>query len=98
MDVGGKFAGTLSGSMNMMGNFAGGIAPVVIGKVLDATGNDFTVTFYISAAAYFLGALCWLGIDSSFCRSHARCTSTVRVRINGSKFHTSDSKSSRDTF
>ncbi|WP_051670683.1 MFS transporter [Bryobacter aggregatus] len=65
MDVGGKFAGTLSGSMNMMGNFAGGIAPVVIGNVLEATGNDFTVTFYISAAAYFLGALCWLGIDST---------------------------------
>ena len=65
MDVGGKFAGTLSGSMNMMGNFAGGVAPVVIGYVLTATGNDFTTTFYISAAAYFIGALCWLGIDST---------------------------------
>ena len=65
MDVGGKFAGTLSGSMNMMGNFAGGVAPVVIGKILDATGNDFTITFYISAAAYFVGAVCWLGIDST---------------------------------
>lgn len=64
MDVGGKFAGTLSGSMNMMGNFAGGIAPAVIGYVLKETGNDFTVTFYISAAAYLIGALCWLGIDS----------------------------------
>jgi ACS family glucarate transporter-like MFS transporter len=65
MDVGGKFAGTLSGSMNMMGNFAGGVAPVVIGYVLKQTNNDFTVTIYISAAAYFLGALCWLGIDST---------------------------------
>ncbi len=65
MDVGGKFAGTLSGSMNMMGNFAGGVAPVVIGYVLTTTGNDFTMTFYISAAAYFIGALCWLGIDST---------------------------------
>ncbi len=65
MDVGGKFAGTLSGSMNMMGNFAGGVAPVVIGNVLKETGNDFTITFYISAAAYFIGALCWLGIDST---------------------------------
>ena len=27
MDVGGKFAGSLSGSMNMMGNFAGFLAP-----------------------------------------------------------------------
>jgi MFS family permease len=64
MDVGGRFAGTLAGSMNMMGNFAGFAAPVVIGYVLKATGGDFTYTFYISAAAYFTGALCWLGIDS----------------------------------
>ena len=46
MDVGGKFAGTLSGSMNMMGNFAGGVAPVVIGYVLKQTGNDFTITVW----------------------------------------------------
>ncbi|MDX2267319.1 MAG: MFS transporter [Bryobacter sp.] len=64
MDLGGRFAGTLSGSMNMMGNFAGFAAPVVIGNVLAATNRDFTYTFYISAAAYFIGALCWLGIDS----------------------------------
>lgn len=65
MDVGGKFAGTLSGSMNMMGNFAGFAAPVVIGKVLAAMNGDFTLTFYISAAAYFIGALCWTGINST---------------------------------
>ncbi len=65
MDVGGKFAGTLSGSMNMMGNFAGFVAPVVIGEVLQRTNNDYTVTFYISAIAYMIGALCWLGINST---------------------------------
>ncbi len=65
MDVGGKFAGTLSGSMNMMGNFAGVAAPIVIGKVLAATNQNFTLTFYISATAYFIGAACWLGIDST---------------------------------
>ncbi|MFN8685141.1 MAG: MFS transporter, partial [Acidobacteriota bacterium] len=70
MDVGGKFSGTLSGSMNMMGNFAGGVAPVVIGYVLKQTNNDFTLTIYISAAAYFLGALCWLGIDSTKALDH----------------------------
>ncbi|GAB4419102.1 MAG: MFS transporter [Bryobacter sp.] len=64
MDVGGKFAGTLSGSMNMMGNLAGFTAPVVTGFILEASGGDYTATFYNSAIAYFLGALCWLGIDS----------------------------------
>src|SRR5262249_44592568 len=34
MDVGGRFTGTLSGSMNMMGNFAGGISPMVTGYIL----------------------------------------------------------------
>lgn len=65
MDVGGKFAGTLSGSMNMMGNFAGFTAPVVTGYILSATGGDYTATFYNSAIAYFIGAACWFGIDSS---------------------------------
>ena len=65
MDVGGKFAGTLSGSMNMMGNFAGVAAPIAIGYILAATGQNFNLTFYISATAYFIGAICWLGIDST---------------------------------
>jgi MFS family permease len=62
MDVGGKYAGTLSGSMNMMGNFAGGIAPVVAGYVLRETGN-WVINFYIMAGIYVAGALCWWLID-----------------------------------
>jgi MFS family permease len=65
MDVGGKFAGTLSGSMNMMGNFAGFVAPAAIGYILQATKGDFTLTFYISIVAYFIGSACWWGIDST---------------------------------
>jgi MFS family permease len=70
MDVGGKFAGTLSGSMNMMGNFAGFTAPVVTGYILSETGGDYTATFYNSAVAYYAGAVCWLGIDSKALDSH----------------------------
>ena len=36
MDVGGRFAGTLSGSMNMMGNFGGMAGPVVVGLILQS--------------------------------------------------------------
>src|SRR5262245_21286254 len=39
MDVGGKYAGTMSGSMNMMGNFGGMLGPVVVGMVLQYTGD-----------------------------------------------------------
>jgi MFS family permease len=62
MDVGGKYAGTLSGSMNMMGNIAGGIAPIVFGYVIQAT-HSCLINFYIMAAIYLLGALCWRFID-----------------------------------
>ena len=62
MDVGGKYAGTLSGSMNMMGNFGGGMAPVIMGYVLQKTGN-WTLNFYIMAGIYLLAALAWRFID-----------------------------------
>jgi len=62
MDVGGRFAGTLSGSMNMMGNLAGGVAPVVIGMLVERTGN-WDMTFYISASVYLIAAVCWAILD-----------------------------------
>jgi len=63
MDVGGNFAGTVSGSMNMMGNFGGMAGPLVVGLVLQASGRDWQLTFAISAVIYALGAICWLFID-----------------------------------
>jgi MFS family permease len=63
MDLGGRYAGTLSGSMNMMGAVGGAAAPLVIGVILDATARDWAMTFWISGVIYFLGGLCWLGID-----------------------------------
>lgn len=64
MDVGGKLAGTVSGSMNLMGNAAGFVAPVVGGQMLDA-GQGWTAFFYTMAAMYVLGGLCWPFIDTS---------------------------------
>jgi MFS transporter, ACS family, glucarate transporter len=63
MDVGGRHAGTLSGTMNMMGNVGGAIAPTVIGFILYWTHNNWNVTFYLSAAVYLLGVLCWRLLD-----------------------------------
>ncbi|PYR55554.1 MAG: MFS transporter [Acidobacteria bacterium] len=55
---------TLSGSMNMMGNIAGGFSPLVVGYLLAWTANDWTLTFYVSATIYMLGGVCWLFLDS----------------------------------
>lgn len=63
MDVGGKYAGTLSGSMNMMGNFAGFVSPFLGGVILQHTGN-WNWYLYTFVASYALAALCWPFLDS----------------------------------
>lgn len=62
MDVGGKFAGTFSGAMNMMGNLGGFLAPIATGYILDLTGS-WNLVFTISSVVYVLGALSWLFLD-----------------------------------
>jgi len=57
MDVGGRYAGTYSGSMNMMGNLGGVVAPIVTGYIV--INNNWTPVFYISAFACVLASLCW---------------------------------------
>jgi MFS family permease len=63
MDVGGKYAGTLSGAMNMWGNIGGAICPLAIGYILSFTHNNWNLTFYLSAVIYLLGIVCWLLLD-----------------------------------
>ena len=63
MDVGGRYSGTVSGAMNMMGNIAGALSPLAVGYLLAWTGQNWTMTFYVSAAVYSLGAVCWLFLD-----------------------------------
>lgn len=63
MDVGGKYAGTVSGSMNMAGQIGGAVGPVVVGYILQYMNRNWTLTFALSAAIYVLGGLCWMGID-----------------------------------
>jgi ACS family glucarate transporter-like MFS transporter len=63
MDVGGKYAGTLSGAMNMLGNVGGAMCPLAIGYILKWTDNNWNLTFYVSAAIYLMGIVCWLLLD-----------------------------------
>ena len=64
MDIGGRHTGALSGSMNMMGNAGGAIAPMVVPLVLAATDNNWNVNMSLFALSYFLGAICWAFINS----------------------------------
>jgi MFS transporter, ACS family, glucarate transporter len=63
MDVGGRYAGTLSGTMNMMGNIGGAVSPMAIGYMLRWTNHNWDITFYVSAAVYFMGSFFWLLMD-----------------------------------
>jgi MFS transporter, ACS family, glucarate transporter len=59
MEVGGKYAGSVSGTMNLMGNLAGVTSTMVGGFLLMRTGNDWNLFITILAAVYFLGVACW---------------------------------------
>jgi len=63
MDVGGKYAGSLSATMNTAGNMAGWVAPPMVAYVLAGTNDNWAPTFYLSAAVYFVGAAAWALID-----------------------------------
>jgi len=63
MDVGGTHAGTVSGCMNMWGNVGGAICPLAIGYMLKWTDQNWNLTFYVSAALYLMGIVCWALLD-----------------------------------
>jgi MFS transporter, ACS family, glucarate transporter len=63
MDIGGKYAGTVAGSMNMMGNLAGFVAPFAGGYIVQHSGGDWTMFLYTMVGSYLLGTLCWPFID-----------------------------------
>jgi MFS family permease len=63
MDVGGRYSGSLSGSMNMAGNLSGFIAPPTVAYILQTSNDNWALTFFVSAAIYFVGTFCWIFID-----------------------------------
>jgi MFS family permease len=64
MDVGGRHTGALSGSMNMMGQISGAIAPMAVPLILLWTDNNWSINIGLFATAYFLGAACWGFVNS----------------------------------
>ncbi|HEX3377972.1 MAG TPA: hypothetical protein VHS29_13975, partial [Candidatus Acidoferrales bacterium] len=57
MDVGGEFSGTVSGMMNMAGQFVGALSPTVFG-ILVSRGS-WVAPFSVSAGLLFIGAAIW---------------------------------------
>lgn len=63
MDLGGDAVGTLTGIMNTLGQLGAVVAPTVIAALLLISGNNWTLTFYVSAFIYGIGAWCWTILD-----------------------------------
>jgi MFS transporter, ACS family, glucarate transporter len=71
MDIGGRWSGSLSGSMNMVGNLGGAVGPAAVGYILDSsksqsgvpTPEAWTMAFLVAAAVYVVGAIAWMFID-----------------------------------
>jgi MFS transporter, ACS family, glucarate transporter len=64
MDIGGRNSGTVSGTMNMVGNIGGALSPMLVGYILTWSPDNWALTFYVSSAIYLLGGVCWLFIDA----------------------------------
>jgi sugar phosphate permease len=57
MDTGGKYSGTVSGTMNMAGNFGGFLSPIVFGFL--AQYGSWQAPFIVAAALLVIGAGIW---------------------------------------
>jgi sugar phosphate permease len=57
MDTGGKYSGTVSGMMNMAGNFGAAISPIVFGVL--AQGGNWEAPFIVAACLLVAGAAVW---------------------------------------
>ncbi|MBV9631911.1 MAG: MFS transporter [Xanthobacteraceae bacterium] len=57
MDAGGKYSGTVSGMMNMAGNFGGAMSPLVFGFL--AYYGNWQAPFVVAAALLVIGAGVW---------------------------------------
>ncbi len=63
MDISGSYAGTVAGTMNMMGNLGGALYGTVSGFVLQESGRNWNYVLYMGAAVYIAGFIVWTQID-----------------------------------
>ena len=63
VEIGGVYTATVAATMNMLGNLAGFVAPVVGGLILQRTGGNWNPLIYLMVGASVISASCWLFLD-----------------------------------
>ena len=60
-DIGERYAGVLSGAMNMTSSLMAAVESKAVGSLLDA--HDLVTPFLLLAGSYALGTIAWIGVD-----------------------------------
>lgn len=63
VEIGKEFTATVSSTMNMLGNFAGFVAPVVFGLILQYTHANYAIVMYTMAIAAIVSGACWFFLE-----------------------------------
>jgi ACS family glucarate transporter-like MFS transporter len=63
VEIGGPYTATVAATMNMLGNLAGFVAPVVGGIILQKTGGQWNPLIELMVGGSAISALCWLYLD-----------------------------------
>jgi MFS transporter, ACS family, glucarate transporter len=63
VEIGKQYTATVAATMNMLGNFAGFVAPTLTGLILDRSGGNWNYVLYLMVGAAAVSASCWLFYD-----------------------------------
>jgi sugar phosphate permease len=63
VEIGRRNTAAVSGTMNMLGNVAAFVAPVLNGLILSRNAADWNVIIYLMVVASLLGAASWIFLD-----------------------------------
>jgi nitrate/nitrite transporter NarK len=63
VEIGGAYTATVAATMNMMGNLAGFVMPVVGGLILKKTPGDWTALLHLMIGSDVMAAACWLYLN-----------------------------------
>src|SRR5205814_6173769 len=62
-DVGERYAGTVGGAMNMVGNLMAAAGSLMAGRLFHA--GHTRVVFVIFACSFWVASVCWMGVDAT---------------------------------
>jgi ACS family glucarate transporter-like MFS transporter len=80
VEIGGSYTATVAAAMNMLGNLAGFVAPVVSGVILQRTGGNWNLLMETMVAAATVSAICWLFLDPAAARTERERRLETEIR------------------